>query len=219
MPVECLRSVEARPIGVSDDASSGRTVFGDFLGHAAPTDLRMNTMYVLSPNYRISPFSSLKRAACKFCGAEAFIGAWEGCSKQVWRVEAWQASTHAELQEWFRSNSPYRGAPSPKNRIFLLILPPPFLQFFVWKENFLGKSCVFFVCAWGWTRPGYAGDFIPGHLPPGHLSSIVWMMPKVVDPMAQVLLGRIFLWGFRCLNLQDEASDPAVLPSDHCGRL
>lgn len=40
MPVECLRSVEARPIGVFDDASSGRTVFRDFLGHAAPMDLR-----------------------------------------------------------------------------------------------------------------------------------------------------------------------------------
>ena len=203
MPLECLRSVEARPIGVFDDASSGRTVFRIFFGPRCADGFEEpvseNNVYVLSPNYRIhpsySPFSSLKRAAWKFCGAEAFIGAWEGCSKQVWRVEAClfnPCRAAGMIQKQFTVSR----CTEPKNRKSADITTTVFCNFSFekrtsWETTKMIERVVN-LCAWGWTRQGYAGDFIPGHLPPGRLS-IVWMM-QVVDPMAHVSLGRIFFW-------------------------
>lgn len=102
MPLECLRSVEARPKGVFDDASSGRTVFRRFFGPCCADGFEepvSENMYVLSPNYRISPFSSLNELRVSSVVLKHLLGPEKAVPNKFEGLKRQASSTHAELQE------------------------------------------------------------------------------------------------------------------------
>lgn len=102
-------------------------------------------VYVLSPNDRISPFSSLNELRVSSVVLKHWLGPEKVGSKQVWRVEAClfnPCRAAGMIQKQFTVSR----CTEPKKSQICWYYHTIFLQFFVWKENFLGKSGVFCVC-------------------------------------------------------------------------